>query len=186
MATIWLYLHGLSETDIDEGLFEKQYWNEEIPSNASEFCVFGFNMRAFVKSDHDGDSITRRSMTGVIVHLKTAPIYWTSSKQTSIETSYFDYELIGMKQFCEYISVICYKLQMMWIPCNFSSCSSGKNKSVRANYTRTHLVLNNNSSLIAYHFVQEGVNKYEWITTYIYSHDNISNMLTKPLSNGIK
>jgi len=38
------------------------------------------------------------------------------------------------------------------------------------------------SNAIAYHFVREGVARDEWRTTYINTHDNIADMLTKPLA----
>jgi hypothetical protein len=49
-------------------------------------------MRVFVDSDHAGDLVTRHSRTGFIVFLNGAPIYWSSKKQTSCETSTFGSE----------------------------------------------------------------------------------------------
>ena len=131
MVIVCLYPHSPFDTDIDERLFEKQDWTDYVygechgnfSSNAPEFIVFGFNMRAFVDPDHVRDSTTRCYRSGLMVHLYTAPIYWKSNKQTSIETSSFGYELIAMDQFCECICVLCYKLQMMGITCNFPSYS---------------------------------------------------------------
>ena len=68
-------------------------------------------MRAFVDADHAGDSITRRSRTGVLVYLNMAPEYWMSKKQTSVETSSFGSEFIAMKQRVEYIRGLRYKLR---------------------------------------------------------------------------
>jgi len=61
-------------------------------------------MRAFVDSDHAGDSTTRRSRTGFLVCLNSALMYWLSKKQTAIETSSFGSEFIVIKQCCEYIT----------------------------------------------------------------------------------
>eukprot|EP00957_Ditylum_brightwellii_P098191 7481439-Ditylum_brightwellii.AAC.1 len=58
----------------------------------------GFVMRAKVDAYHAGDTITRQSRTGYIVYLNSAPIYWMSKQQTSIETSLFGSEFIAMKQ----------------------------------------------------------------------------------------
>jgi hypothetical protein len=82
-----------SDPPIESTHFEKQDWqhtvygqcSEELPANANEPRGFGFKIRAYVDSDHAGDSITRRSRTGFIVFLNSSPIYWTSKKQTSIE-----------------------------------------------------------------------------------------------------
>ena len=81
-----------------------------------EPCSLGFTMRAFVDSDHAGDTVTQRSRTGFIIFLNSAPIYWYSKKQGSVETSSFGYEFIAMKQCCEYVRGLRYKLRMMGIP----------------------------------------------------------------------
>ena len=110
-----------SEPDIDESAFQDEDWSstpygdskEEIPSNAPEPIGLGFTTRVTVDSDHAGDCITRISLTGLIVHLNIAPIFWYSKKQGSCETSSFASEFIAMKQCCEYIRGLRYKLRMM-------------------------------------------------------------------------
>ena len=47
-------------------------------------------------------------------------------------------------------------------------------------------MLKKKSSSIAYHFVREGVAKNEWRVTYINTHFNITDLLTKPLPGGEK
>ena len=46
--------------------------------------------------------------------------------------------------------------------------------------------LKKKSQSIAYHFVREGVARGEWRTTYINTHLNEADLLTKPLPNGAK
>ena len=48
----------------------------------------------------------------------------------------------------------------------------GDNQSVLANTTRPHSALKKKSSLIAYHFVREGVAKDEWQTAYLNTNPN--------------
>ena len=61
--------------------------NKEIPSNVPEPLGSEFVMRAFVDSDHAGDSITRRSRTGFIVFLNNAPVYCNSKNiGTALDT----------------------------------------------------------------------------------------------------
>ena len=183
-----------SEPDIDETQFSGETWtdtvygdcSEDIPPNAPACRGFGFKIRAFVDSDHAGDSVTRRSRTGFIVFLNNAPIYWTSKKQGSIETSSFASEFIAMKTCCEYIRGLRYKLRMMGIPCDFPAFVYGDNQSVLANSTKPFSVLKKKSCSIAYHFVREGVAKNEWRTTYISTHDNLADLLTKALAGGQK
>ena len=58
-----------TEPDIDESQFNNEDWSvtdygeckEEITANAPRSRGIGFKSRAFVDSDHAGDSITRRS-----------------------------------------------------------------------------------------------------------------------------
>ena len=95
-----------SNTVIDESLFNRKDWTasefvfsleEVLPKNMHQPRGMGFVMRSYVDTDHDGDSITRRSHTGFLVYLNCAPVYWMSKKQTSVETSSFGPELIAMK-----------------------------------------------------------------------------------------
>ena len=183
-----------SEPDIDYTLFEKQDWRdtvygeskEQLPPNMPQPRGQGFKLVTYVDSDHAGDSVTRRSRTGFIVYLNSSPIYWTSKKQTSIETSSFGSEFIAMKICCEYLRGLRYKLRMMGIPCDFPSYIFGDNQSVLANTTKPFSMLRKKSCSIAYHFVREGVSKDEWRTTYINTHDNVADILTKPLPGGEK
>ena len=76
-------------------------------------------------------------MTGFIVCLNRAPIYWFSKKQTSIETSTFGSEFTAMKQLCEYIRSLHYKLIMIGIPVEGSTFIYGNNQSILAiSFTR--------------------------------------------------
>ena len=94
-------------------------------------------MRAFVDSDHAGDSITRRSRTGFLLFLNSAPIYWFSKKQTSVETSSFGSEFVAMKTCCEYTHGLCYKLRMMGIPVEAPTYIFGDNKISLMQYNYT-------------------------------------------------
>ena len=133
-----------------------------------------------------GDSITRRSRTGFIVFCNSAPIYWTSKKQGSIETSLFGSKFIAMKNCCEYLRGLRYKLRMMGIPCDFPLYVYGDNKWVLVNSGNPFSMLKKKSSSITYHFVKEGIAKDEWHVAYVNTHNNIADLLTKPLPGGEK
>ena len=100
-----------SEPVLDMSKFIKEDWSaapygkckEEIPDDVPTARGKAFTIRAFVDSDNAGDVVTRRSRTGFIIFLNSAPIYWSSKKQTGIETSSFGSEFIAMKQLCEYL-----------------------------------------------------------------------------------
>ena len=184
-----------SDPDIDQSLFDRKDWTasefgltleEVLPPNMSTPRGIGFVMRAFVDADHAGDSITRRSRTGFLIYLNSAPIYWMSKKQTSVETSSFGSEFIAMKQCTEYIRGLRYKLRMMGIPCNDPTFVFGDNQSVLANTTAPDSTLKKKSQSIAYHFVREGVARDEWRTAYVNTHLNPADLLTKTLPSGEK
>ena len=183
-----------TEPDIDKTQFPTEDWSasaygeckEELPSNMPESRGIGFTMRSFVDSDHAGDMITRRSRTGFIIFLNSSPIFWYSKKQTSIETSSFGSEFIAMKQCCEHVRGLRYKLRMMGIPVDMPTYIFGDNQSVLANTSHPHSTLKKKSSSIAFHYVREGVAKNEWCTTYLNTHLNPSDLLTKSLPGGEK
>jgi hypothetical protein len=161
---------------------------EEMPPNMPEPRGLGFTMRAKVKANHGAaDSVTRRSRTGFLVYLNCAPIYWSSNKQQSVESSSFSSEFIAMKQCCEYlVQGLRYKLWMMGIPCEGPAYIQGDNRSVLANTTIPYSTLRKKNQSIAYHYVREGAARDEWRTTYVNTHDNEADLLTKLLPSGEK
>ena len=127
----------------------------------------GFIMRAKVDADHASDTVSRRSRTGLLIYLSCALVYWWSKKQTSVESSSFGSEFVAMKQCCEYIRGLRYKLRMMSIPVEGPTYIYGDNQSVLANTTIPGSTLKKKPQSIAYHFVCEGVARDEWRTSYV-------------------
>ena len=184
-----------SDPVIDERSFERKDWSTAAydcipllpsPANMPEARGQGVTMRAFVDADHATDSMTRKSRTGFLVYVNSAPVYWLSKKQTGVETSSFGSEFIAMKLCVEYLRGLRYKLQMMGIPCHGPAYVYGDNKSVLANTTIPESTLKKKCHSISYHFIREGVARDEWRTTYINTHDNPADLLTKPLPSGEK
>jgi hypothetical protein len=185
-----------SDPNVDESTFELKDWTssefghlqgkEVLPPNMPQPRGHGFVMRAKVDADHASDTVTRRSRTGFIVYLNCAPVYWSSKKQTSCESSTFGSEFCAMKQCCEYLRGLRYKLRMMGIPCEGPAYVQGDNQSVLANTSMPDSILKKKSQSIAYHFVREGAARDEWRTTYVSTHDNEADLLTKLLPSGEK
>jgi hypothetical protein len=117
---------------------------------------FGFVMRAYVDADHVTDTMTQKSRTGFLVFLNSAPIYWMSKKQASVETSSFGSEFCAMKHCAEYVRGLRYKVRMMGIPCGEPAFVYGNNQSVLCNTSIPESTLKKKSQSIAYHFVCEG------------------------------
>ena len=183
-----------SDMDLCIDNFEEHDWStsefgnvsESIPGNAPDPRGMGFTMTAFVDSDHAGDLLTQRSRTGFLIYLNSAPIYWYSKKQNSIETSSFGLEFTAMKQRTEYIRGLRFKLRMMGIPVSGPAYIFGDNKSVLTNSCIPDSMLKKKSNSIAYNFVREGSAMKEWTMAYVNTKDNPADMLTKPLSSGEK
>lgn len=183
-----------TEPEIDMEAFAPKDWSnsiygdvtEELPPNMPEPRGKGFRMKLFVDSDHAAESVTRRSRTGFLCFLNSAPINWVSKKQGSCETSTFGSEFVAMKTATEYSRALRYKLRMMGIPCDEPTYVYGDNQSVLANTSAPESQLKKKSNSIAYHFVREGCARDEWRTTYVNTHDNPADLLTKPLPSGEK
>ena len=105
-------------------------YKEDIPNNIPEPLGLEMVIRAFVYADHAGDHITRRSRTGFLIIVNSAPIYWLSKKQNSVETSSFGSEFLAMKHCCEYIRWLWYKICMMGIPMTHGAFLYGDNQPV--------------------------------------------------------
>ena len=117
------------------------------------------------------------------MYLNNAPVHWMSKKQTSVETSSYGSEFVAMKLCCEYVRGLRYKLRMMGISLlDEPAYIYGDNKSVLANTTIPDSTLKKKSHSITYRFVREGVARDEWRTSYVNTHDNPADLLTKPLS----
>ena len=152
-----------SDRVVEQDVFKRRDWassefgavqgKEEVPSNLPELRGLGFIMRTKVDVDHASDMITRCSRMGVLVYLNCAPIYWWSKKQNSVESSSFGSKFIAMKQCCEYVRGLRYKLRMMGISCEDPTFIYGDNQSVLANTTIPDSTLKKKSHSIAYHFV---------------------------------
>ena len=134
-----------SETDINMNYFQHQDWSysvyslpgeelkEVLSPNMPQTLGNGFKIRCFVDSDHNGESLTRRSRTGFIVMPNNAPIYLYSKKQSTIETSTFGSEFMEVKQAAEYLRGLHYKLRMFDIPVDEPVFIYGDNQSVLVN-----------------------------------------------------
>jgi hypothetical protein len=185
-----------SDPVVDEPNFARKDWTssefghidgkEELPPNMPAPRGQGFVMRAKVDADHAADTVTRRSRTGFLVYLNCAPIYWFSKKQSSVESSSFGSEFVAMKQCCEYLRGLRYKLRMMGIPVAGPVYIQGDNQSVLANTTIPDSTLKKKNQSITYHFVREGAARDEWRTAYVNTHDNDADLLTKLLPSGEK
>ena len=143
-------------------------------------------IRVFVDSDHTGDQVTRLSINGFIVLLNLSPIYWSSKKKGSCETSTYVSKMVAMKQACEFVRGLRYKLRMMSIPVDEPSFMFGDNQSVLDKTANPGSTIKKKSQSIFFHFICKGCARDEWRTAYVKTCENIADLLTKYLPNGEK
>ena len=111
----------------------KQFYegaNEAIPDNAPEPRGKDVDVRCYVDADHAGNTVTRRSRAGFFIFINIAPAIFHSKKQTTIESSVFSSEFVGMKTAMETTEGLRYKLRMMGIPIAGPIYMYGDNMSV--------------------------------------------------------
>ena len=175
-----------SYPDVDERDYKKQDWTnfygketEPIPSNAPEPLGKEFIMRAYVDASFANCKLTRRSRTGFVIFLNCAPIYWFSKKQGFTEISTFGSEFVAMRQCCEYVRGLRYKLRMMGINVSNPTLIYGDNQSVLWNTKVPKSALKKKLAAVAYHFCREGVARNEWVTNYCKTSENPGDVMTK-------
>ena len=93
---------------------------------------------------------------------------------------------MAMKHATEYVRGLRYKLRSMGIQVVECAYIYGDNKSVLVNSGTPHSQLKKKSNSVAFHHVREGSALDEWRTTYINTHDNIADLMTKNLASGEK
>ena len=108
-------------------------------------------------------TVTRRFRTGILVYLNcfTGSIGGARSRP-ALSHHLLGAEFIAMKQCCEYLHGLRYKLCMMGIPCNQPSHIYSDNQSVLANTTMPDSTVKKKSQSIAYHFVHDGSSHGDW------------------------
>ena len=89
---------------IDERSFNSYDWydfyhdiKKAIPEDMPPPRGQSVSTHCFIDADHSGNTVTRRSQTGLLLFLNHAPIVWFSKWQNTIETSTFGSEFIAMK-----------------------------------------------------------------------------------------
>ena len=93
---------------------------------------------------------------------------------------------MAMKHATEYVRGLRYKLRSMGIPVDECAYVYGDNKSVLVNSGTPYSQLKKKSNSVACYHVREGSALDEWRTTYINTHENVSDLMIKNLPSGAK
>ena len=179
--------------EIDHDNFPRRDWNnfygdmkELLPPAMPKPLGKEVILRMYVDADYAGEGATRRSRTGFIVFMNSAPIQWYSKRQSRIENSVFGSEFIAMKTGLETVQGLRYKLRMMGIPLDTPTYIYGDNMSVIYNTSKPQSVLKKKANSVCYHYIREAVAADECRTGHIGTNENPADIATKPLSNGPK
>ena len=86
-----------------------------------------------------------------------------------------------MKQSCECIQGLAYKLRMMGTACEIHAYDYGDNHSVLANTTTPECTLKKKSLSLAYHLAREGAAMDDWRMACESANENEPYLLTKVL-----
>lgn len=172
----------------DESRFTTSDWTqyypdaaEPLPINMPEPRGHAVDMSCFVDADHAGCRVTRRSQTGVIIFLQSAPILWYSKRQNTVESSTFGSEFIAMKTAVEQIEGMRYKLRMMGIPLDGPTSVFCDNESVFKNSTAPESTLKKKHNSIAYHRTREAQAAKTVQIAWEKGETNLADLLTKIL-----
>jgi hypothetical protein len=157
--------------------------SEEIPKGLPLEEGPRVRMTVYVDADHAHDLVTRRSITGILVVLNNTHIIWVSKRQKTVETSTHGSELVASRVATELILEVRYMLRSLGVALDGPALMLGDNITVVFNTTVPSSVLKKKHNAIAYHRVREAIATRIMRFAYIKSEENVSDVLTKPLSN---
>jgi len=153
-----------SYPDISKKRFLKHDWSdfyrdakEAIPPNAPPPRGKSVTMDCFVDANLAGDTITRRSQTGILIFVNRAPILWHSKRQNTVEASTFGSEIVALKNAIELIEGLRYKLRMFGVEIEGPTNIYCDNEAVVRNCSTPESVLKKKHHSIAYHRNREAV-----------------------------
>jgi hypothetical protein len=155
---------------------------EPIPGNMPQPRGEPVSTHTFVDADWAGNLANRRSHTGIIIYIQSAPIIWVSKRQKTVETSTYGAELCASKLAVELIDGIRYKLRMLGIPIQGSTLLYCDNESVVHNLSNPDSTLKKKHNAIAFHRTRESVAAKTIEVHRVKSELNTSDLLTKVLS----
>ena len=87
-----------------------------------------------------------------------------------------------MKVATEYVCGLRYKLRIMGIPMDEPVFVFGDNQYVLCITYNPASTLKKKSNIIVFHHVRDGSAREKWSTEYVNTHENLADILTKPLS----
>jgi hypothetical protein len=173
-----------------QGIPEKFDWCSSIYGNVKEELPKdmptpkGKVMRLTTYQDANlyHDTVTGRSVTGVLHLLNQTPVHWYSKRQGRVQSATYGSEFMAARTATEQIIDIRYTLRMMGIPIDGPSWMFGDNQSVVTSATIPDSTLNKRHNALSYHLVRECIAAEIIYFMHIKGLHNPSDLLTKFLS----
>ena len=155
---------------------------EELPPNMP--TPKGKVMRTTTYEDANlyHDTVTGRSVTGILHLLNQTPIAWYSKRQGRVQTATYGSEFMAARTASEQIIDLRYTLRMMGIPIDGPSWMFGDNQSVITSATIPESTLNKRHNALSYHLVRECIAAQIINFMHVPGYVNPSDLLTKFLS----
>jgi len=139
-------------------------------------------IKAFSDADFAGDKSSRRSTSGYIIKIGSAPISWSSKLQHCVSTSTAEseyYSLCECSKQCVWLKNIMNELNQ-----NIQSINIYVDNKATIQISKNNIINIKSKHIdIRYHFIRELIKKETIKITYIRSKENLADGLTKYLNN---
>ena len=152
------------EKEIDGECFTEADWSdiysdaaEVLPTNMPEPAGRGVRITVFCDANHAGNKVNRRSHTGFIIFVNSAPIIWYSKKQNTVESSSFGSEFNALRIAVEQVISLRYKLRMFGIPVIGPASVFCDNEAVQKSNSDPSQTLNKKHNSVCFHMCREAV-----------------------------
>ena len=87
---------------------------EQLRPKMTESGGRAVSVYSFVDANHGGNSIKRRSHTGIIMFIQNTPIIWFSKKHNRVEAAMFGSDLVALSVFKDFIAALKSKVTDVW------------------------------------------------------------------------
>ena len=172
----------------DLSLFRDEDWSEFypeaeeiIPPNMTDSRVPNMRMSCFVDADHEGNIVTQRSHTGILIYLNNTPISWYIKRQNTVESSTFGSEFNYLRISVDQIQALRYKLRMLGVRVELPADVYCDNESVTKNSSVPESTLSKKPNSICYHRMREASASNMIRIAWIPGENNYADLLTKYL-----
>jgi hypothetical protein len=157
--------------------------SEEMPFNMPEPYGKKVRISCYVDANLAHDTMTRQSVTAILVFINNTPMRWYWKRQKTVKTSTYGSKLVAARIATDTIIEIRYILRMVGVPIDGPALLLGDNSSVVLNTMVPSSVLKKKHHACAYHRVREAIAGNIIRFVHIPGTTNYADVLSKPLLN---